>query len=323
MVVASAPFTAISPADTVGHPRRVPAARRRSTLRYWLAAVIAVVGAGAGLTIGLTAYWDGPRQIDTFDGVPIPGTRTVQLDEPGGRVVYYEGDKTQFGDVTIAITDPAGTPMAVDRYEGEMIYDAPDSTQGRALATFDGAEPGVYTVVVSGVDTGRLTIGDSVAAGPSRSPGRAGHRRTLRRRRLRGLAHNLHQALSAHDQMTPRTRLRVRSTTVGAPTPVRTTRTVRRLHDRHRARRNRTKPMTTVATPDAVTFGDVLDGDAESPSSPLMAAVDLSWIPLGAGAVVVRASGKVFEALSALIQRRRACDLYDSALVVMSPKADS
>ncbi len=132
-------------------------------MRYWLAAVIAVVGAGAGLTIGLTAYWDGPRQIDTFDGVTIPGTRTVQLDEPGGRVVYYEGDKTQFGDVTIAITDPAGTPMAVDRYEGEMIYDAPDSTQGRALATFDGAEPGAYTVVVSGVDTGRLTIGDSVA----------------------------------------------------------------------------------------------------------------------------------------------------------------
>ena len=49
--------------------------------------------------------------------------------------------------------------MEVDRYEGEMIYDAPDSTPTRVLATFDGAEPGAYTVVVSGVDTGRALPG--------------------------------------------------------------------------------------------------------------------------------------------------------------------
>jgi len=152
------------PADTVGRPLRVPASRRPSTLRYWLAAVIAVVGVGAGLTVGLTAYRDSQRQIDTFDGVSIPGTLSVQLDEPGGRVVYYEGvESVRFDDVTIAITDPAGTPVELARYRGEMIYDAPDSTQGRALATFDGAEPGAYTVVVSGVDTGRLVVGDSVA----------------------------------------------------------------------------------------------------------------------------------------------------------------
>lgn len=49
-------------------------------------------------------------------------------------------------------------------------------------------------------------------------------------------------------------------------------------------------------------------------------AVDLYWIPLGAGAHVVRVSGKLFEAISALFQRRRRCDLYHSALEVRVPE---
>jgi len=41
---------------------------------------------------------------------------------------------------------------------------------------------------------------------------------------------------------------------------------------------------------------------------------------LGAGADVVRISGKVFEAISALVQRRGRCDLYHSALVISLPE---
>jgi hypothetical protein len=52
----------------------------------------------------------------------------------------------------------------------------------------------------------------------------------------------------------------------------------------------------------------------------MKATVDLLWIPLGAGQRVVRTSGKIFEGLSALVQRRRACDLYHSALVVSIPE---
>ena len=48
--------------------------------------------------------------------------------------------------------------------------------------------------------------------------------------------------------------------------------------------------------------------------------VDLYWIPLGAGQHVVRISGKVFEALTALVQRRARCDLYHSALVIEVPE---
>jgi hypothetical protein len=46
------------------------------------------------------------------------------------------------------------------------------------------------------------------------------------------------------------------------------------------------------------------------------AGVDLYWIPLGAGQHVVRLSGRLFEAISAYVQRRPPCDLYHSALVV-------
>jgi hypothetical protein len=49
-------------------------------------------------------------------------------------------------------------------------------------------------------------------------------------------------------------------------------------------------------------------------------AVDLYWIPLGAGAHVVRVSGKVFEAVTAFVQRRGRFDLYHSALVVHVPE---
>jgi len=50
------------------------------------------------------------------------------------------------------------------------------------------------------------------------------------------------------------------------------------------------------------------------------AAVDLYWIPLGAGQHVVRLSGRLFEAISARVQGRHPCDLYHSALVVAGPE---
>ena len=53
---------------------------------------------------------------------------------------------------------------------------------------------------------------------------------------------------------------------------------------------------------------------------PPTAAVDLYWIPLGAGQRVVQLSGRLFEAISSRLQRRRSYDLYHSALVVVVPQ---
>jgi hypothetical protein len=56
-----------------------------------------------------------------------------------------------------------------------------------------------------------------------------------------------------------------------------------------------------------------LAGGAAAPAS---AAVDLYWLPLGAGGHSVRLNGRVYEALAARVQRRPACDLYHSALQI-------
>jgi hypothetical protein len=54
-------------------------------------------------------------------------------------------------------------------------------------------------------------------------------------------------------------------------------------------------------------------------SSPVPGAVDLYWIPLGAGAHVVRLSGKLYEAVKAFMGRRPRCTLYHTALEVGVP----
>ena len=48
------------------------------------------------------------------------------------------------------------------------------------------------------------------------------------------------------------------------------------------------------------------------------AAVDLFWLPLGAGGHSVRVNGKIYEAISALNQRRARRDIYHSALLIRS-----
>jgi hypothetical protein len=51
------------------------------------------------------------------------------------------------------------------------------------------------------------------------------------------------------------------------------------------------------------------------------AAVDLYWLPLGAGGRSVRLNGRVFEAVAAWLQHRPARDLYHTALEVVLPIA--
>jgi len=49
--------------------------------------------------------------------------------------------------------------------------------------------------------------------------------------------------------------------------------------------------------------------------------IDLYWLPLGAGGHSVRWNGRVFEAVAALLDGRKRCDLYHSALQVYVPES--
>ena len=51
-----------------------------------------------------------------------------------------------------------------------------------------------------------------------------------------------------------------------------------------------------------------------------MHALDLFWLPLGAGGHFVRLNGQLYEALVARRERRRRLDLYHSALLVTVPE---
>lgn len=49
-------------------------------------------------------------------------------------------------------------------------------------------------------------------------------------------------------------------------------------------------------------------------------AIDLYWLPLGAGGHSVRTNGRIYEAIVARLEHRSACDLYHSALEVRIPE---
>jgi hypothetical protein len=51
----------------------------------------------------------------------------------------------------------------------------------------------------------------------------------------------------------------------------------------------------------------------------MTAAVDLYWLPLGAGGHSVRHNGRVYEAIVSRLERRSSCDLYHAALLVTVP----
>jgi len=55
-------------------------------------------------------------------------------------------------------------------------------------------------------------------------------------------------------------------------------------------------------------------------ASPVLTAIDLYWLPLGAGGDSVRVNGKIFEAAAAWFGRRDRRDLYHSALQVYVPQ---
>lgn len=151
--------TTITPTPT---PSTLPPRAGASSTRYWPGLLIAVIGMVAGVAIGINSYQDSQQQIDTFARMSIPGEVTVQIDQPDQQVIYYEGvDNLGFEDLEITVSDPTGVPVTIKPFDGELIYETTNLTQGHAMATFDTDRAGTYEIQVSGVNSGQLTVGES------------------------------------------------------------------------------------------------------------------------------------------------------------------
>ena len=65
-----------------------------------------------------------------------------------------------------------------------------------------------------------------------------------------------------------------------------------------------------------------LAAELPAPSRRVDAGIDLYWLPLGAGGHLVRLNGRIYEAVKAHLEGRRAFDLYHSALEVFVPEGN-
>jgi hypothetical protein len=77
------------------------------------------------------------------------------------------------------------------------------------------------------------------------------------------------------------------------------------------------RPHEGAADPPAASNGATTDVGGIPQQAPT--AIEVAWIPLGAGQVVVKLSGRLYEATLATIQRRPRLALYHSAIVVTGP----
>jgi hypothetical protein len=135
--------------------------RRPSSAWYVVGASVAAVGVAIALVWGFIAYTTYRDSIQGFERMLAPGTAELVLDG-GAQTIYVEGSsEATAGNVSITTTD--GTAVPTSDYLGDLRYDAPDGSVGRAIATVSVPATGAYQVAASGL-TGTVAIGPSVSS---------------------------------------------------------------------------------------------------------------------------------------------------------------
>jgi hypothetical protein len=192
-------LTELRPPPTL--PTAPPARTRTrpSTIGYWVAAVVAVLGLTAALVWGAVGTGNALGRVDTFDRVAVPGQVTVSVTDPGTIVAYYESAAQQARyaeptadyrtatrwnpatDATIVVNYAANTPTSqqlglqvtgpdgrlvpVSSYRSTARYDVTPGQLGRAVAKFEAATAGQYRVSATGATEAgaTLAVGDDFA----------------------------------------------------------------------------------------------------------------------------------------------------------------
>ncbi|HZC99120.1 MAG TPA: hypothetical protein VFA46_02680 [Actinomycetes bacterium] len=160
--VRTAPRPQAAPSPRPPRPARTP-----SAAWYWVAAGIAVIGLAAAAVWAVAGIRDYRQRIDGFARVTAPGQVAVQVSGTGNRVLYYEGaGSPSLSQLGILVADPAGVTVQVHGYLGDLRYDAPGGTVGRALGSFRADTTGTYQVRVTStaVEGGQIAVGDNFMA---------------------------------------------------------------------------------------------------------------------------------------------------------------
>lgn len=129
-----------------------PATVGRGGIPGWMGGLVVLLGFGLAVWWGTATYVGMVDDLAELRRIQIPSARVVVLDE-GTQVLSVESDRlAPFSDLRFAVVGPDGAAVPVDRYEGDLAYDVPDRPErvGRAVATFETASAGRYTVRVDG-----------------------------------------------------------------------------------------------------------------------------------------------------------------------------
>jgi hypothetical protein len=137
--------------------------RKPSRAWYAVAAAIAVIGLVVGLAWGLTTYFDYRDEIQGFARMRAPGASELALDG-GPQTIYFEGSSASTPTATdVHVTSASGSLVPTEAYVGDVRYDAPDGSVGKAIATIVVPAPGTYRVVVDG-PAGSVAFGRAVTS---------------------------------------------------------------------------------------------------------------------------------------------------------------
>ncbi len=151
------------PVDT-GAPLAAPG-RRASVAGYWIAGAIALIGVVAAAVWAITGTVGVIGEVNAFPRIDVPGSDTVNIDETGGRVVFYEGTgKPHWELLSLEIAGPDGSPVPIATYVTDLTYSFGGRT-ATAIATFEATEEGTYSVSTSNAPEpgARIAIGNSFA----------------------------------------------------------------------------------------------------------------------------------------------------------------
>ena len=144
---------------------------------YGLAVGVAVAGIVIAIVVFVQSISGLIDRVDEFQRVSLPGSTTVTLEEAGGYTVYHEfsgasSDSTFGGTesdpgvgsaVSVTITAPNGSTVALDRYDANVSYSWGDH-EGVAVYSFTADQPGDYTVAAEG-QIGEVAIGRGIGSG--------------------------------------------------------------------------------------------------------------------------------------------------------------